>query len=344
MIRVLVVDDSAFMRKILSDILNSDPDIEVIATAINGKYAVRKAIELHPDVIAMDLEMPDVNGVEAIKQIMKDDPVPIIAISAHSETESNITFDAMKAGAIDFILKPSGEISIDMTKVQQEIIHKVKMASKAQIRRFKPVLSTPKRYRFSSTSKKIIVIGASMGGPQTLTALLTEIPKNIPSPILIVQHMPPVFTKSFAERLNAVCDIEVREAKDGDIIRDGLALIAPGGFHMELEPNKKDKYKSVIRLNMDPPELGVRPCINKLFISVAKIFKDNTIGVILTGMGNDGTLGSKELKSLNGTVIAEAEESCIIYGMPKEVINSGYADLVLNLNKIAVALVQLVDV
>lgn len=337
MIKVLVVDDSALMRKIFSDILNSDPEIEVIATAIDGEAALEKTKRLQPDVVTMDIEMPEMDGITALKKIMMEHPVPVLMISAFTEKGSQQTLDAMEAGAVDFILKPSG----DMDKIKDEIIAKIKIAAMAHVHKFKKIKT--KKQSFLSTRKKIIVIGSSTGGPQTLEALLTQLPGNIPAPILIVQHMPPVFTKSLADRLDNLCEIEVREAKQGDELQDGVALLAPGGYHMVLTSDTKG-FEGTITLNQEPAELGVRPNIDRLFKSVAKIFRENVVGVILTGMGSDGTEGAKAIKKENGTIVAEAEESCIIFGMPKSVINADLADEVVTIGRMPVALLQLLDI
>lgn len=340
LINVLVVDDSALMRKLISDILSSDSEIKVVGTAINGKFAVQKTKELGPDVIIMDIEMPEMDGISATKHIMKEGPTPILMLSALTTEGSKYTLSALQAGAVDFILKPSAHDPLDISRIREEIISKIKAISDANLKQFKPTKIG--HYSFNPTTKKILLIGASTGGPQTLEALLQEFPDNIPVPIVIVQHMPPNFTKFLAERLNTVCDIEVKEAKEGDKLENGVALIAPGGFHAELAM-AEDGSDISISLNKDPPELGVRPSINRLFCSAAKIFKDNTIGIILTGMGSDGTQGAKFIKKENGTIIAEAEESCVIFGMPKEVIKAGYADAVVSLEKMTVALLQILD-
>ncbi|MBN1502882.1 chemotaxis response regulator protein-glutamate methylesterase [Candidatus Woesearchaeota archaeon] len=343
MISVLVVDDSAFMRKILSDILNSDPEISVVDAVRDGASTLKRVAELSPDVITLDIHLPDIGGIELIKKIMEDTPTPILVISALTKEGSSYTIEALQSGAVDFLLKPSGEISLDIEKLKQEIISKVKIVNIAQINKIKAAPLIPS-HKFSPTRRKIVVIGASTGGPQTLEGLLLPLPKNIPSPILIVQHMPAGgFTASLAERLNRLCEIEVREAKEGEELEAGVALIAPGGLHMELISDNP-VYEGTIHLGADPPELGVRPSVNKLFRSVASIFKENTIGIILTGMGSDGTIGSGEIKNYRGTIIAQAEESCVIFGMPKEVIKAGYADEILPIEKIPVALIQLLEV
>src|SRR3989344_321189 len=266
---------------------------------------------------------------------MREWPLPVIMLSSH--TESGKAIEAIQAGAVDFIVKPTNEFDT----IRDEIIIKIKTAALARLARFKQARA--QTHRFNSTRKKIVIIATSTGGPQTLEALLTELPKNIPASILIVQHMPPYFTKSLAERLNTICQIEVKEAQEGDELKVGTALIAPGGFHMELKAEFLGA-EGKIRLNKEPPELGVRPCANKLFKSVAPIFKENTIAVVLTGMGTDGTEGCVDVKKFNGTVIAEAEKSCIIYGMPKSVIERGLVDEIIDIDTMAVALVQLLDV
>ncbi|MFW6231297.1 MAG: chemotaxis-specific protein-glutamate methyltransferase CheB, partial [Nanoarchaeota archaeon] len=292
-----------------------------------------------PDVVTLDIELPDINGIDLLKKIKKESSAQVIIVTSHGEDKSSMTFEAMQAGAVDFILKPTQETMQGFT---EQITRKAKAAASAQLQSFKPKKPVS-RHRFSPSRKKIIVIASSTGGPQTLEALLVQLPKNIPAGILIVQHMPEGFTGPFAQRLDKACSITVREAKEGDDIEDGTALIAPGGSHMELKSiNPLDQ--GTIHLTRDPPELGVRPCANKLFRSVANVFEENTIGVVLTGMGSDGTEGSREIKRHQGTVIAQSEETCIIFGMPKEVIKAELADEVLPLNKIPQALVQLLDI
>jgi two-component system chemotaxis response regulator CheB len=339
MTNVLIVDDSALMRRIISDIISKEEDIKIAGTAQNGKVGIDKAITLKPDVILMDVEMPEMDGITAVKKIMKENPMPIIMLSAYTKEGSQKTIEALAAGAIDFIAKPSGEISADMSTIREELLKKIRSASKAKA--IKTEIVATKKYRFNATRKKIISIACSTGGPQTLERLLKELPANIPAPILIVQHMPPDFTRSLADRLDKMCEIRVREAKNGDHLTDGVALIAPGGMHMTVEEENKEP---VIRINKGIPELGVMPCANKLFRSIAPIFKENIICVVLTGMGNDGTDGAKEIRAVHGTIVAEAEESCIIFGMPKEVIKAGLADEIVTLDKMAVELIQLLDI
>jgi two-component system, chemotaxis family, protein-glutamate methylesterase/glutaminase len=342
LIKVLVVDDSALMRRILTDILNSDSDIKVIDTGINGKFAVEKARNLMPDVITMDIMMPEMDGITAIKEILKEVSIPIIIVSAYTKKDSEHTLKGIEAGAVDFVEKPSGEISVDMDKVKEELITKVKSAAAANVHHFKAV--KPEKIVFKPTKKKIIVIGSSTGGPKTVEILLAGLPKNIPVPILIAQHMPAEFTKAFADRLNTLCEIEVREAKDGDSIEEGVALIAPGGFDMVIQGNAEDPIKSKIRIIKKKGGIGAKPNINMLFMSAAELFKENTIGIVLTGMGNDGTEGCRKIKEFEGTTVAESKESSIIYGMPKSVADANLADEILPIEKMAVALMQLLEV
>jgi len=336
-IRILVVDDSAFMRKILSDILGSDPELSVVGTAKDGNDALKRFRQLAPDIVTLDLNLPDMAGLDVLRQMLREKPVPVLVISAYAGSDAAV--EAVAAGAVDIIPKPSGEISLDMAKQKSLMIGKIKEVAKAKIKTFE--VQKPRSQSFSPTLSKVVVIGSSTGGPKTLEALLVSLPRNIPAPILIVQHMPPGFTKSLAERCSKICEIEVREAVDGEAVQKGVALIAPGDYHMELVSREGKVY---VRLNQEPRELGVRPNVNRLFKSAAAIYGQNTIGIVLTGMGTDGRDGSADIKSMHGTVIAESEETCIIYGMPKAVVDSGLADEVLPLDKIPVALLQLVEI
>jgi len=339
--RVLVVDDSALMRRIISDIINSEESLEVAGIASNGLKAIEVFQKTNPDIVTMDIEMPEMDGIAALKEILKISNVPIIMVSAHTEIGSKKTLEAMSIGAVDFILKPAGHSDNEIQSFQEELIRRILTVVQANIVHIKH--TEHKKHRFTSTRKKIVVIASSTGGPQTLEAFLSELPDNIPVPILVVQHMPPVFTKSLADRLNGSCQIEVREAVEGDELKNGVALIAPGDFHMELKADVEG-YQGCIKLNQEPREQGVRPCANRLFRSVAPIFKENVIAIILTGMGSDGTKGAVSIKESNGTVISQSEKTCIIYGMPKSVADAGLSDVVVDLDKMAVALLQLLDI
>lgn len=344
--RVLIIDDSAFMRQSLSKLIEAKDGFEIAGTAFDIANANQRIQQLNPDIILMGIglpeSIPDDFSLSQFKSIIKEKNIPIILLTPATKKASETTFYLLEHGATDFIIFPEGDRSSAITAIKEELFSKLIAASKSKPKKLGPTKHIS-GVTFRSTRKKIVVIASSTGGPQTLEAFLTQLPSNTPAPILIVQHMPPVFTKSLADRLDKLCDIEVREAKEGDELKPGLALLAPGGKHMELK-SKITGYQGEISLNDLPPELGVRPNANRLFKSVAPIFKENTIGVVLTGMGNDGTEGSREIKKLGGTIIAEAEDSCIIYGMPKSVIDNRLADVVVDLDKMGVALLQLIDV
>ncbi len=362
-IRVLVVDDSALMRKIISDILNSDPDIKVIDTARNGQIAVEKIEKLRPDVVTLDHEMPVLDGLGALGYIMSECPTPVIMLSAADERGAELTLNAFEYGAVDFIQKPSGTVSRDIEQIAEEIRTKVKAAAKAQLKNlhfmeehFKisekniacsettlPACNSSKAIHRRIMTKKILAIGSSTGGPRALEKVIPKLPRDLKAAVLVVQHMPAGFTASLAQRLNTQSELEVREAKDGDMIREGVVLIAPGDCHMEVVQKLIDgKTVEVIALNKEPRELGVRPCVNVLFRTLAPIYGPNILSVILTGMGMDGADGVERIKNAGGKAIAEDERSCVVYGMPKGIVDRGLADRVVPLEMIATAIQQLI--
>jgi len=484
-IRAIVVDDSALMRKMISDILNSDPDIEVISTAFNGKDAVDKTSKLKPDIITMDVEMPVMNGIDAVRTIMQENPTPILMVSALTEKGADITLESLQAGAIDFVCKPSGSISTNINEIGKEILEKVKNVAKAQISPIQKDISDGKVKEFSGSkiktllvddssffikttedilkkhpdiqiigeanngiealkifkqekpdvilmdlempemngveathkilkehfvpiiifssetandmrdvktalelgaidfiakpakgtsmrsisqllvqkirdankeqknknlknidpSDKIILIGTSTGGPQTLTELIPNIPSDISAGILIVQHMPPVFTKTLAERLDSISQISVREAKEGDEIKPGLALIAPGDYHMELKEKKiNDETKIIVTLNQNDRIHGVRPAVDVTFSSAVNIYGSNTVAVILTGMGQDGANSMGLIKAKGGYTIAQDENTSIIFGMPQAAIKLGVIEKILPLDLIPAHIVKMLDI
>jgi two-component system chemotaxis response regulator CheB len=341
-ISVLVVDDSAFMRKVIPDILNSDPDIKVIGTAKDGGDALRKIPNLNPDVVTLDIQMPEMDGLTTLRKIMESFPRPVVMISSQEAEDSNVTIEALESGAVDFILKPSGQISLDMDKVSLELISKIKAAALAKLRKYAPKKAM--HQSFAGAVKKLIAIGSSTGGPQTLEQIIPALPGNIPACILVVQHMPPFFTKSLAERLDKISELKVMEAKDNDEIKEGIVYIAPGDYHMELKRTQENGIaKETISLNKRDKELGVRPNVNVMMRSIAPVYKQNTVAVILTGMGSDGTEGAMAIKNNGGTVLVQDEQSSIIYGMPKSVVESGYYDEIVELSKIPVALLQVLE-
>lgn len=348
MVRVLVVDDSAFMRKMISDLLGEDPRIEVVATARNGKDALEKIQQLQPDVVTLDVEMPIMNGLDALKQIMQTIPKPVIMVSSTTKEGAENTVLAMSYGAVDFIAKPSGAISLDLHKVREELIEKVVLASSvklakllpAPIREVKsqsqPVQHQEKAYRKKLQHKKVIAIGTSTGGPKALQQVITKLPENLNAPVLIVQHMPPGFTKSLATRLDSLSKISVKEAEDGEIIKKGVAYIAPGGYHLKI---RSIGTTLAIQLDQSPPENGHRPSVDTMLTSLASISNYSVIAVIMTGMGSDGSKGLVTLKHTGDVVaIAEAEDSSVVFGMPRAAIKTNKVDEVVHLNDIAASI------
>ncbi|MEC5422673.1 chemotaxis response regulator protein-glutamate methylesterase [Virgibacillus sp. C22-A2] len=345
-IRVIVIDDSAFMRKVISDILESDNRIEVIATARNGEDGLKKIKNLHPDVVTLDVHMPIKDGLTALREIMRDNPVPVIMLSSVTEEGAAKTVEAISNGAVDFIMKPSGSISLNIATIKDEIIDKVIIASKVILTETAEIVSIHKTALKQTASnlynKTIIVVGTSTGGPRALQRLLTDLPSNLLAPILIVQHMPPGFTKSLADRLNSLSNVYVKEAVQGEIIKDNTAYIAPGNYHMKA---KRVGTGLAIELTKEDLLNGHRPAVDMLFESAATIQKVNKIAVILTGMGSDGAKGIKRMKELDpGTVvIAEAEESAIVYGMPKAAVNTNCVNHVVPINNVGKMVINLMN-
>lgn len=350
-IRVLVVDDSAFTRKIISDMLNADPDITVVDVARNGAVGVEKARSLKPDVITLDVEMPVMNGLEALEIIMKEIPTPVVMLSALTQEGAATTLEALEMGAVEFVPKPSGSIVLSVDEIRDIVIEKVKLAAKARLRpqragyqsektkmRRGPLKTTREGLpRRGECSDAVVVIGTSTGGPSALGRVLPVLPADIPAGLLVVQHMPSGFTKSLAARLNDQCQIEVREADEGDGIERGKALVAPGGYHMVVKANGK------VRLSNAPLRNGVRPAIDNTMESAADIYGNKLVGVVLTGMGRDGAEGMAAIKASGGKTIAEHESTCVIYGMPKAVIERGLADVIVPLDDVGEAIIRSVD-
>ena len=345
-IRVLIVEDSFLMRKITSDIVSSDPQLEVVDKARNGKEALEKVFALRPDVVTLDVNLPILDGLAVLEEIMRKQPTRIIMLSAHTQQGAAATITALELGAIDFISKPSGEISSDLPKLKNEIIFKIKMAAEIDFDKFLSTLKPsevlrPTIERESLEIKKIVVIGASTGGPKAILQIMRDIPPNIPAAFLIVQHMPEGFTLSFAERVSWESGIKAKEAKEGDIVLRSKAYIAPAGYHMILEKlwdKEGDKLK--IRLDQRPPVNFVRPSVSVTMSSVVEVFSPNVIGVILTGMGKDGLEGAREIKQRGGFLIAQDEATSVVWGMPKMIIEEGLADSILPLSGISTAIIK----
>ncbi|MFC4320162.1 protein-glutamate methylesterase/protein-glutamine glutaminase [Litchfieldia salsa] len=347
MIKVLIVDDSAFMRKLITDILSNEENIEVIGTARNGEDCLTKLKTLKPDVITMDVEMPVMNGLDALKEVMALYKLPVIMLSSTTKEGASNTILAMQYGAVDFITKPSGAISLDLHKVKDEIVTKVLQSSKANITNLVKPLQTQKmsynRRVFNSKNeldarskvlqKPLVCIGTSTGGPRALQHVLTRLPNQFPAPILIVQHMPAGFTKSLAKRLDSICHIEVKEAENGELLKNGVAYIAPGGYHLKLK-----EIGTSVAIQIDESEIrnGHRPSVDVMFESVSHLSSFRKIAVIMTGMGSDGAKGLVELKkSGNTTAITESEQTSVVYGMPKVAAETNLVDEVADVDKIA---------
>ncbi len=343
MIKVLVVDDSAVVRKIISDQLSKEPDIEVVGTAPDPYVARDKIVKLRPHVVTLDIEMPRMDGLTFLKKLMKYFPLPVVILSSLTPAGSQTALEALAAGAVEVLSKPGSSFSVaDMSELLAE---KVRAASRARI---KPpssppaqadIPSKPLSYNraMSETTLKVVAIGASTGGTEAIKQVLTLLPPTAPG-IVIVQHMPPNFTTAFAERLNSICHIQVREARDGDSVLPGLALIAPGNFHMLLRRSGARYYVEV----KDGPRVHhQRPAVDVLFRSTAKYAGRNAVGILLTGMGADGAQGLLEMKQAGASTIAQDEQSCVVYGMPKEAVKIGAVDEVVPLDKIGQRLLSL---
>jgi two-component system, chemotaxis family, protein-glutamate methylesterase/glutaminase len=339
MIKVLIVDDSAVVRKIFSEELSNYPDIEVVGTAPDPFVARDKIIALRPDVITLDIEMPRMDGLTFLRKLMKYYPLPTVIVSSLTPKGGKLTLEAMEIGAVDVIAKPGSAYTVgDMSS---QLVEKIRGAAWAKVirkdREGAGAENVPLK-ALAQTSNKVIAIGASTGGTEALKAVLTKLPANSPG-IMVVQHMPANFTTAFAERLNSLCNLTVREARDNDSIVPGLALIAPGNFHMVMRRSGARYYVTV---KTGPMVHHQRPSVDILFKSTAKSAGANAVGVILTGMGADGAEGLLEMKKAGAHTIAQDENSCVVFGMPKEAIKMGAADRVLPLDQIASEMIRMV--
>lgn len=341
-IKVLVVDDSSFMRMMISKMLQQDPLIEVIGTARNGRDAIARVQTLRPDVVTMDVEMPEADGLQALKQIMTTAPTPVIMISSLTSEGAQATVDALQNGAFDFIPKPDTQMK-DIVNIAVELVSKVKSASKSSLRRFAPAIigtrtsaketRTPSNHLARGTDappsrkvEQLLAIGTSTGGPRALNTVLTGLPEFIPCPIVIVQHMPPQFTASLAHRLDQSCAIRVVEAEHHQLLQNGVAYVAPGGFHMTVV-RRHGEYS--ISLSEQAKRNEHRPSVDVLFESLAALTALRRTLVIMTGMGNDGAAGMLRAKISGAVTIAESERTAVVYGMPKAAINLGCVDFIL---------------
>jgi len=342
-IDVLVVDDSAYMRKVVSNLLQSDEDIFVVDTARDGLDALEKIKKWQPDVVTLDVEMPKLDGLSALERIMREFPTPVVMLSSLTQEGSETTVKALTIGAVDFVPKPSGTISLDIHKVKEELITKVKVAAKASIGNFRtspaPVTRAPVMPSLAAGAvpERLVIIGSSTGGPNALQQVVPRLPGNLPAAVLIVQHMPPGFTNSLAQRLNETSALEVSEAKEGDVLKCGKVFVAPGGYHMFLVS------KTVLGLNQNPPVHSVRPAVDVTFESAVGFYKSKLVGVVLTGMGYDGSKGMAMIKKEGGRTIVQNEETCVVYGMPRVVVEMGKADKVLPIQQVADEIVSMLS-
>jgi two-component system, chemotaxis family, protein-glutamate methylesterase/glutaminase len=373
-IKVLVVDDSSFFRRRLTEILAKDGDIEIIDTANNGREAVEKALALKPDVITMDVEMPVLDGISAVREIMQQQRIPILMFSSLTHEGAKATLDALDAGAVDFLPKKFEDIARDKEEAGQLLRDRVKaVARKRQLGRAtfsstlkqradsaasvklseRPALTrssferpklnervgsaTPGRFQASGKQYKLVAIGTSTGGPVALQRIITALPADFPLPIVLIQHMPAAFTGAFAQRLDSLAKISVCEAKDNDVLRPGVAYLAPGGKQMLIEGNDKESRLRV--REDDSPRITFKPSVDITFATAAKVFGDKVLAVVLTGMGADGREGARLLKQVGSKIWAQDEASCVVYGMPQAIAAAGLMDVEVSLNEVASRLV-----
>ncbi len=354
-IKVLVVDDSSFMRKALSTILSQDPQIEVIGTAPDGRFALKKLEQIRPDVVTLDVEMPGMDGITTLKEIMGNNPIPVLMVSSLTQDGAAVTMEALGLGAVDFVAKPSGQISLDIDTLSAPIISKVKAAARADVKKLarrtaraaavaeptptpaskqEPVAEGPPR--LVGPVIRMVAIGVSTGGPQTLMSIFPKIPADLGASVMVVQHMPEGFTHTFAERLDQISSISVKEAEDGDRLRNGCAFLAPGGSHMTVTKGQS------MRIGKEPYDTLHKPSVDVMMESVITAFGSNAVGVLLTGMGKDGAASMAKLRQMGAHTIAESEETAIVYGMPREAAERGGAEFVLPADRVAEKVIELI--
>jgi len=340
MVRVLVVDDSALMRKLIPQIIERDSSIHVVGTAMDGEFALKKIEELRPHVITLDLEMPRMDGMETLRNNMRQSRLPVIVVSAHTTQGASATFKALALGAFDFVAKPQDALSSQMDAIATELINKIKVASKTRMPKSQPEIPVGRRPKKTTIkrqpSRKVIAIGISTGGPNALQYVLSQLPADFPAAIVVVQHMPEGFTELFARRLDECCAIDVKEANSGDLLLAGRALICPGNRHMKV---KRMPLGDIVVLSDEEKVSGHRPSVDVLYRSVAQEFGRDSIGLIMTGMGEDGAEALGEIKNTGGMTIAQDEESCVVYGMPRAAIDRGNVVRVVPLDALANTLV-----
>lgn len=350
-IRVLVVDDSALMRKMVGDIIQEAEGLALAGQAKNGLEALEMAERLRPDVITLDLEMPKMDGLQALARLMSERPVPTVILSAHAKEGAEPTLLALELGAVDFVTKPSGSISLDIDRVREQLVERIRVAAEVDLSRLtvrkptRPWLGSSqapaKATRPGPAQGKpdaktpVVAIGSSTGGTRALAEILPRLPSELDAAYLLVQHMPLGFTKSLAERLNARSKISVREAEEGDQLRSGQALLAPAGWHLRLASDGRQ-----VELSKDPPRHGVRPSVDVMMESLAQNCQNPMVAVILTGMGHDGAKGLSSIKRRGGRTLAEDRSTCVVWGMPRAAVETGAVDEVLPLDEIPDAIVR----
>ena len=352
--RVLVVDDSGFFRRRVKEILEEDPLLTVIGDAANGQEAIDKTAELKPDVITMDIEMPIMDGIKATQKIMASTPTPIVMFSSLTTEGAKATLDALEAGALDFLPKRFEDISQDRNEAKKLLCERVRTIAqqKHMLRRARPVATSTRTPTPASTASPIarkpvnigksggidlVAIGTSTGGPLALQNILIDLPENFSKPIVMIQHMPATFTPAFAKRLDQLCKITVKEAEDGEQLKPGVALLAPGGKQMLVDGRATN---AVVRVIDSEPSLTYKPSVDITFRSISKVFPSNTLAIVLTGMGADGREGARTLKAQGSEVWAQDEESCVVYGMPAAIVDAGLADKVLSLGDFSQAIIK----
>ncbi len=348
-IRVLVVDDSAFMRKLIVEIITGDPELEVAGYARNGKDALDKLRRLDVDVVTLDVEMPVMDGLETLKRIMETKPLPVVMLSSQTRKGSETTMQALALGAVDFITKPSGQATAgtqDLAVIAAEVTEKVRLAATARIQvaepKKRPAIAKPPSLPVfdrpaEGAADKLVIIGSSTGGPKAVEGVLSSIPVNLPAAIVIVQHMPKEFTRSFAERLDSLFPFPVKEAGTGDLVENGKVLIAPGDYHLTITSERR------IKLNQEERVMFLRPAIDVTMQNLPAIYGKNIVGVILTGMGRDGAKGMAEVKRGGGLTIAQDKSTSTIYSMPRVVAEEGNADYILPLDLIGKTITELIS-
>ncbi len=352
-INIVVIDDSAFMRKSITLMLESDPEIKVVATARDGREGIEMIRRHKPDLVTLDVEMPGMDGIEALKIIMGEMPLPVLMVSSLTTDGADATLEALDLGAVDFISKDLSHVSINIVKIRDELIAKIKgivrsPGIRTRYRAKSPVSISSttslgqrlERAKLTETSAshRAVVVGISTGGPHALLRMLPQLPSTFPLGVAVVQHMPPHFTKSLAERLNGVCNLKVKEAENGDELKGGTILVAPGGKQMMFSNNSG----TITTVISDEPQSNLyRPSADVMMSSAARVIQDPIVGLIMTGMGKDGLEGLRMIKNKGGYVVAQDEESCVVYGMPKAAVDEGIVDAVVPLDAIAGTLVKL---